>query len=151
MSKPIPTHIRSERLDQLHKYMAANNLKSTRQRDLIVKIFFDLTDHISAEKLYDLAKDIDPNIGFATVYRTLKILDESGLANRRDFGDGQARFENTYEGEHHNHMICTKTGKILEFESDAITALLQDIAKRKGFKISNHKIELYGEYTRGRK
>jgi len=144
MSKPIPAQIRAERLSQLHQYMAKHGLKSTRQRDLIVKLFFETTEHISCEELYERAKKQDSNVGFATVYRTMKVLTDSGLANRRNFGDGQARFENTYEGEHHDHMVCTRCGDIAEFESDAANALKEEIAKRKGFHIQYHKMELYG-------
>src|SRR6187401_711110 len=115
MSKPIPSAIRTQRLQQLHQYMAEHSLKSTRQRDLIVQIFFEMTDHVSVEELYENAKRKDPNIGFATVYRTMKMLTESGLANQRNFGDGHARFENTYEGEHHDHMICVHCHEISEF------------------------------------
>jgi Fur family ferric uptake transcriptional regulator len=124
--------------------MSERNLKSTRQRDLIVQIFFDTTEHISVEELYERAKEKDSNIGFATVYRTMKMLTDSGLANRRDFGDGHARYENTYEGEHHDHMICNHCGEITEFESEVIIAMKDEIAQRKGFRSLYHKLELYG-------
>ena len=150
MSKPIPAQIKAERLNQLHQYMAENGLKSTRQRDLIVKLFFETLEHISVEELYDQAKKLDQNIGFATVYRTMKMLCDSGLANRRNFGDGQARYENTYEGEHHDHMICTESGKILEFDSEEVNALLEKIATKKGFEIKYHKIELYGRLKKSK-
>ena len=151
MSKPIPAHIKEERLNQLHRYMAQHNLKSTRQRDLIVKTFFETLDHISIEELYENTKKLNKNIGFATVYRTMKMLCDSGLANRRNFGEGHARYENTYEGEQHDHMICTETGQILEFESDAVKAILKEIAAHKGFEIKYHKIELYGVLKKGRR
>src|SRR5262245_38676692 len=118
MSRPIPAPIRAQRFEQLQRYMQEKNLKSTRQRDVIVKLFFETLDHFSVEELYEKAKKADVNIGFATVYRTMKILCESGLANRRDFGEGHARYENTYEGEHHEHMICTHCGDITEFDSE---------------------------------
>ena len=144
MSKPIPNHIRSQRLQQLHKYMAAHNLKTTRQRDLIVQIFFNTLEHISVEELYEKAKEKDSNIGFATVYRTMKMLTDSGLANRRNFGDGHTRFENTYEGEHHDHMICNSCGNITEFESQALDTLKDEIAEKNNFSLQYHQMQLYG-------
>ena len=144
MSKPIPASLRNQRQEQLARYMSEHGMKSTRQRDLIVQIFFDMTEHISVEELYQLVKKKDPNVGFATVYRTMKMLTECGLANRRNFGDGHARFENTYEGEHHDHMICTACGTITEFESDALHSMQSEMAQRRGFKVHSIKTEFYG-------
>lgn len=144
MSKPIPAGLRAQRMDQLHQYMSTHSLKSTRQRDLIVQLFFDMTDHVSVEELYEQAKGKDPNIGFATVYRTMKMLTQSGLAHERNFGDGRARFENTYEGEHHDHMICMECGEITEFDNEDLNSIKHEIAQRKGFKLHHHKMELYG-------
>lgn len=99
---------------------------------------------MSAEELYALIKKAHPGIGYATVYRTLKLLAEAGMAEERRFEDGFTRYEyKTSEG-HHDHLICTRCGQILEFENERIEALQQDVAKKNRFKVQSHKLELYG-------
>jgi Fur family transcriptional regulator, ferric uptake regulator len=124
-------------------YLAAKRLNTTAQREAIVDQFFKTRDHISIDELLSRVRRRAPKVGYATVYRTLKLLVESGLAVERQFGDGQARFE--VIGDHHDHLICTKCGLILEFEDDEIERLQERIAQRLGgFSVTRHRHELYG-------
>jgi len=130
---------------QLRDYLAGQGLRSTSQRDVILTIFVRAGRHVSAEELYVRVKKAHPGIGYATVYRTLKLLAEAGLAEERRFDDGFTRFEYRAANDHHDHLICTQCGAILEFENERIEALQQDIARKKGFKVQSHKLELYGQ------
>ncbi len=132
------------RMASLKAYMDANHLKSTAQRDTIAEIFFKSNTHINLEELLTKARKKTAKIGHATVYRTMKLLIESGLAVPRQFGDGQTRYENLPRDGHHDHIICIKCSKITEFRNDEIEALQLESAKKLGFKVINHKLELYG-------
>ena len=128
----------------LDKYMADRGLKSTRQRALIVETFFQAGGHVSVEDVWSRVRKLDARVSVATVYRTMKLLAESGLAHAQNFGDGQTRYEAAVGREHHDHLICTSCGKIIEFENDRIEAMQDMVAKRHGFKVTSHKMELYG-------
>lgn len=121
-------------------------LKTTSQRELIVDIFLRSTDHLSVERLLAKVREKNARVGYATVYRTLKLLAEAGLSAPRQFGDGQTRYEVTgAESPHHDHLICLRCGLILEFENDQIEQLQNKMAERLGgFRIVRHKLELYG-------
>jgi Fur family ferric uptake transcriptional regulator len=134
----------AERQALLDKYMAERGLKSTRQRALIVDTFFQAGGHVSVEDVWSRVRKLDARVSVATVYRTMKLLSESGLAHARNFGDGQTRYEAAIGREHHDHLICTNCGKIIEFENDRIEAMQDTVAKRHGFKVTSHKMELYG-------
>ena len=118
--------------------------KSTAQRDDIARVFFDARRHISVEELYREVKRVNPRIGYATVYRTMKLLKDHGLASESHFHDGEARYESALEAHHHDHMICVNCGKIDEFSEAKIEALQGEVARRSGFRITGHKLELYG-------
>ncbi len=118
--------------------------KTTRQRDLIAQVFFKSGSHLSAEEVYRRVRQISPRIGYATVYRTLRLMAENGWASSRQFGDGMSRFERQSEGRHHDHLICLRCGKIVEFANPRIEALQARIARQQGFRIFDHKLELYG-------
>jgi Fur family ferric uptake transcriptional regulator len=126
----------------LAKYMAQHGLKSTRQRSLIIDLFFELGGHLTVEELWSGVRRRDPKVSVATVYRTMKLLGECGLAHARNFGDGQTRYEGV--GHHHDHLICTQCSTIIEFENDRIEALQTRVAKQHGFLVTSHKMELYG-------
>ncbi|HXQ21929.1 MAG TPA: transcriptional repressor [Candidatus Acidoferrales bacterium] len=126
------------------EHLRRQGLKSTAQRDDIAHVFFASHRHISVEELYNEVKRINPRIGYATVYRTVKLLTECGLAVERHFRDGEARYESQAEGRHHDHLICERCGKIVEFEEDRIEALQAEVARRLGFRFTGHKMELYG-------
>lgn len=129
--------------DVLAKYIAARGLKSTRQRNLILDTFYAAGGHVSAEELLELVRKEDARISQATVYRTLRLLTDCGLAEARNFGDGQTRYEIATD-DHHDHLICTGCGLIVEFEDEAIEALQEKIAEAHGFHMTHHKMELYG-------
>lgn len=128
----------------LARYMADHGLKSTRQRSLIVDAFFDQGGHLSVEELVAAVRLRDPHVSTATVYRTMKLLTECGLAHARHFGDGQTRYESAADRDHHDHLICTRCHVIIEFENDRIEALQHAVARSHGFRVTDHKMELYG-------
>lgn len=128
----------------LDRYMGERGLKSTRQRNEIIERFFDMTGHLSVEEVWARVRQDDPRVSVATVYRTMKLLAESGLAHARNFGDGQTRYEAAVGREHHDHLICTRCSTIIEFENDQIERMQDAVAKRHGFKVASHKMELYG-------
>lgn len=128
----------------LDKYMTERGLKTTRQRTLIMETFFQSGGHQSVEEVWARVRKTDTRVSVATVYRTMKLLAESGLAHARDFGDGQTRYEAALGRHHHDHLICTNCKKIIEFENDRIEALQDVVARRHGFKVNSHKMELYG-------
>jgi Fur family ferric uptake transcriptional regulator len=132
------------REDILNRFMLERGLKSTRQRSLIIDTFFRMGGHLSVEDVWSRVRAQDSKVSVATVYRTMKLLAESGLAHARNFGDGQTRYEAAAGRHHHDHLICTRCGTIVEFENDRIEALQDGIARRHGFKVSSHKMELYG-------
>lgn len=124
-------------------YIQDKRLNTTSQRDAIVELFLRTKEHISIDELLAKVRKRHPKVGYATVYRTLKLLVDSGLAVERQFGDGQARYE--IVGDHHDHLICLKCGLILEFEDDEIERLQERIAARLGnFTVLRHRHELYG-------
>ena len=131
--------------DLLNTYMARKGLRSTEQRRLIIDTFFHSPAHITIEDLLGQVRSADPKVGYATVYRTLKLLAESGVANERHFGDGVTRYELADSHEtHHDHLICNECQGITEFEEPRIETLQDDVAKRYGFDLRSHKHELYG-------
>lgn len=134
----------NSRDDVLNRYMAEHGLKSTRQRSLIIDTFFDLEGHLTVEELWGKVRQADQRVSVATVYRTMKLLAECGLAHARNFGDGQTRYEAAIGRHHHDHLICTRCNTIVEFENDRIEALQDAIADSHGFKVTSHKMELYG-------
>jgi Fur family ferric uptake transcriptional regulator len=128
---------------RLEKYMDKNGLRSTSQRRLVSDTFFRSTGHLSIEDLLVTVREEDSKIGYATVYRTLKLLKDCGLAYERHFGDGVSRYEVALEDEHHDHLICLDCGKIVEFENEKIEQLQDDLAKSHGFQLKRHVHELY--------
>ncbi len=132
-----------ERFARFKDHLRAQRLKSTAQRDTIVRAFLDTQRHVSVEELYNEVRRRNPRIGYATVYRTMKLLTECGIAAERHFRDGEARYESAAK-RHHDHLICERCGRIVEFEEPRIEDLQEQIAKRLGFQFTGHKMELYG-------
>lgn len=131
--------------EQLRLYLLKHGLKASRQREVIVDVFLKSSGHLRAEELLDKARRVDPKVSQATVYRTLKLLTESGLASVHHFFDGQSCFERSdATGEHHDHLICTSCGTIIEFINQRIEQLQEKIAAAAGFMMLHHKMELYG-------
>jgi Fur family ferric uptake transcriptional regulator len=128
----------------LENYITQHNLKITKQRRAVLEAFLASEEHLSAEELYKIVSAKEPKIGLATVYRTLALLTESGLAVELDFGDGQKRYEHNYHHAHHDHMICTQCGKIIEFQNSMIEKLQEDVAREHGFEMTTHKLDMFG-------
>lgn len=126
------------------RFIQEQGLKTTRQRNTIVSVFFRLRGHISVEELLVEVKKVNPRIGYATVYRTLHLLVESNLVEERRFGDGLARYEGHSDVEHHDHMICLECGNISEFYNPRLEALQEQLAEENNFQIYRHRLELYG-------
>ncbi len=134
----------SKELEVLEDYIIQNKLKITKQRRAVLNAFIECENHISAEELYNLVTAIEPKVGLATVYRTLTLLTKSGLASELDFGDGQKRYEHKYMHSHHDHMICTECGKIIEFNHPLIEKFQEEVASRNGVTITSHKLDMFG-------
>lgn len=128
----------------LKSHMARYHLKNTRQREVILETFLKTRGHIRAEELHKEVQKQDPTVGLATVYRTLNLLCQANLAQQRQFGDGFARYEILSGYRHHDHLICTHCGGILEFTNCNIERLQEKVAKENGFTIYTHKLEIYG-------
>ncbi|KAA0893262.1 transcriptional repressor [Oryzomonas japonica] len=133
-----------EKKKAFNAFAAAKGLRSTRQRDIILDFFLSTRQHVSVEELYLKIKASHPGIGHATVYRTLKLFTEAGLAREILLNDGQTRYEHVSAGEHHDHLVCTGCNAIIEFEDETIEKLQKEIALLHGFMIKSHKLELYG-------
>jgi Fur family ferric uptake transcriptional regulator len=138
-----------KKLQALRTFIAKEGLKNSRQRETIAEVFFETTvgtgEHIRVEDLLQRVRAVDPKVSLATVYRTMKLLVDSDLAESRQFQDGQTRYEVSDDhGHHHDHLICTKCGKIVEFVDDRIERLQVEVAATYGFTVNDHKMELYG-------
>ncbi len=132
------------RLQRFAEFLADSGLKRTRQRDHVLQAFFGAGRHLSAEELYHRIRSQDPAIGLVTVYRTLKLLQEAGLATGRQFGDSYTRFDPSPADRPHDHLICTRCGKIQEFADTNLHALREKVARSRGFTVTEHRLELYG-------
>lgn len=122
---------------------AERGLRITEQRRVIAQVLSESDDHPDVEKLHERAVARDPRISIATVYRTVRLFEESGIIERHDFRDGRSRYETVPE-EHHDHLIDLKTGVVIEFHSPEIEALQERIAREHGFRLVDHRLELYG-------
>lgn len=122
---------------------AERGLRITEQRRVIARVLSESDDHPDVEKLHARAAAIDPGISIATVYRTVRLFEEAGILDRHDFGDGRARYEAAPEA-HHDHMIDVETGRVIEFVDPELEALQRQIAERLGFRLVDHRMELYG-------
>jgi Fur family ferric uptake transcriptional regulator len=126
----------------LASYLEDHNLKHTKQREAILEVFLEVEGHITGEDLHRRVRRKFPQIGYTTVYRTMKLLCEAGLASERHFDDGVTRFE--IQHEHHDHLVCVRCGKIVEFECSMIESAQERIVKAHGFRLLRHRHELYG-------
>jgi Fur family ferric uptake transcriptional regulator len=122
---------------------AAKGLRMTEQRRVIARVLESSDDHPDVEELHRRAAEVDPRISIATVYRTVKLFEDAGIITRHDFGEGRARYE-TVPDEHHDHLIDLRTGKVIEFRNEDIERLQQAMAERLGYRLVDHRLELYG-------
>ncbi len=122
---------------------AQKGLRITEQRRVIAKVLSDSEDHPDVEALHARASKVDPGISIATVYRTVRLFEEAGILERHDFGDGRSRYEAAPEA-HHDHLIDVETGNVIEFVDPELEALQKQIAEKLGFRLVDHRMELYG-------
>ena len=132
----------SNRID-IEAVCAERGLRITEQRRIIARVLSDSEDHPDVERLHERAAAIDPRISIATVYRTVRLFEEAGILDRHDFGDGRARYEAAPEA-HHDHLIDVETGKVVEFVDPELEALQRQIAEKLGYRLVDHRMELYG-------
>jgi Fur family ferric uptake transcriptional regulator len=118
-------------------------LRMTEQRRVIARVLSDAHDHPDVEQVHRRAAEIDPRISIATVYRTVRLFEEASILERHDFGDGRARYEEVPES-HHDHLIDVESGKVIEFRNEQVERLQREIAEKLGFKLVDHRLELYG-------
>ncbi len=129
--------------DRIEKLCLEKNMRMTEQRRVIARVLSLAADHPDVEELHRRAHAIDPHISIATVYRTVRLFEEAGIIDRLDFRDGRSRYEE-HTDEHHDHLIDMKTGKVVEFVDEEIEALQVEIARKLGYKLVDHRLELYG-------
>ena len=130
-------------MSRIEKLCQDHGLRLTEQRRVIARILSNAVDHPDAEELHKRATDIDKNISLATVYRTVKLFEESGIIERHDFRDGRSRFEEATD-DHHDHLIDVRSGEVVEFVNEEIERLQVEIARKLGYKLVDHRLELYG-------
>jgi Fur family ferric uptake transcriptional regulator len=136
--------VEREELTIFHGHLKRARLKRTAQRDLILDVFLNTEGHMSSEGLYGVVKTKDPTVGFTTVYRTLKLLKECGLARELESYDGRMLYEHDYKHSHHDHLICTQCGALIEFYSEKIEALQDEIVRQYHFKPLHHSHRIFG-------
>ncbi len=130
-------------MDRIEKLCTAKGLRMTDQRRIVARVLSAANDHPDVEELYRRAASVDANISIATVYRTVRLFEEAGIISRHDFRDGRSRYEEAPEA-HHDHLIDMKTGKVVEFIDEEIERLQTLIALRLGYRLVDHRLELYG-------
>ena len=130
-------------MTSIEKRCIEHGLKMTGQRRVIAKILSKSTDHPDVEMVYRRATELDPKISIATVYRTVRLFEENKILDKHDFGDGRARYEELTET-HHDHLIDVHNGQVIEFSNTEIERLKQEIAHRHGYRLVDHRLELYG-------
>jgi Fur family ferric uptake transcriptional regulator len=126
------------------EHIQSAGLRRTTQRDLILETFLRTEEHLTSEGLHGLVHKKDPTVGLTTVYRTLKLLTDAGLAREVRFGDGKTYYEHHYNHDHHDHMICTECGKVIEFFSREIEELQDEMASNFGFRPTHHSLRMWG-------
>jgi Fur family ferric uptake transcriptional regulator len=130
-------------LHRIENLCAEKGMRMTDQRRVVARVLSTSHDHPDVEELYRRAHEVDPHISIATVYRTVRLFEEAGIIEKHDFRDGRSRYEEATE-EHHDHLIDMKTGQVLEFVDEEIEALQEKIANRLGYRLVDHRLELYG-------
>jgi|TARA_R110000868_G_scaffold45045_3_gene149892 Fur family ferric uptake transcriptional regulator len=129
--------------DRIEKLCIEKGLRMTDQRRVIARVLSTSDDHPDAEELHRRAADEDPRISLATVYRTVRLFEEAGIIERHDFRDGRSRYEEVGE-DHHDHLIDLKTGEVIEFVNEEIERLQEAVARKLGYRLVDHRMELYG-------
>src|SRR5271170_6875761 len=143
MSLSLAVATLGARVDRIEKLCIEKGMRMTDQRRIVARVLSLAHDHPDVEELYRRAQKVDPHISIATVYRTVRLFDEAGIIARHDFQGGRSRYEETPDT-HHDHLIDMKTGRVVEFVDEQIEALQAAIAKRLGYRLVDHRLELYG-------
>lgn len=130
-------------MNQIEALCVEKGMRMTEQRRVIARVLSSSEDHPDVEELHQRAAQEDPRISIATVYRTVRLFEEAGILERHDFRDGRSRYEEVPEN-HHDHLIDLQSGKVIEFNNPKIEALQQEIARELGYKLADHRLELYG-------
>lgn len=130
-------------MDRIEKLCVERGMRMTDQRRVVARVLSQSHDHPDVEELYRRSAAVDPHISIATVYRTVRLFEEAGVVEKHDFGDGRSRYEELTD-DHHDHLIDTRTGKVIEFYDEEIEKLKEAIAARLGYRLIGHKLELYG-------
>lgn len=144
MLRELPETPESVGMTSIEKLCLEKGLKMTVPRRVIARVLSAASNHPDADEVHRRAAKLDSRISLATVYRTLRLFEEQGILARRDFGDGRARYEAEGSRHHHDHLIDLQTGRVVEFESEEIEALQAKLARRLGYRLVNHRLELYG-------
>ena len=129
--------------DRIEKLCVEKGMRMTEQRRVIARVLSEAHDHPDVEELHRRAHAVDPHISIATVYRTVRLFEEAGIIDRLDFRDGRSRYEE-HTDDHHDHLIDMKTGQVVEFVDEEIEALQEAIARKLGYRLVDHRLELYG-------
>ena len=134
MAQPNPSAIEAQ--------CVAQGMRMTEQRRVIARVLAEAVDHPNVEELYRRCAQVDEHISISTVYRTVKLFEDAGIIERHDFREGRARYEQTHES-HHDHLINLRTGEVIEFQSEEIERLQADVARKLGYRLVDHRLELY--------
>ena len=141
--KAVKTVSDDEDRGSIEEACVQKGMRMTEQRRVVARVLSDSSDHPDVEEVYRRASEVDSNISISTVYRTVKLFEDAGILDRHDFRDGRARYEPVTET-HHDHLINLRTGEVIEFRSQEIEELQAIVAKKLGFKLADHRLELYG-------
>ena len=141
-NKTSPKNI--DALKERYKHKLNRELKFSSKRAAIIEYFINKDRHFTVEQLYNEIKKINPKIGYSTVYRTLKLLVDCGLATVHHFEEDETRFEPVHKQEHHDHLVCIKCGKIIDFTHEGIENFQKNVAKKHNFLVENHELQIYG-------
>jgi Fur family ferric uptake transcriptional regulator len=137
-----------EAKETLRRYLKTKGLRATRQREVVLEAFVGEDSHISVEELYERIRQRDPRVGHATVYRSMNLFVDAGIAKERRFHEGRVRYERGVNVGHHDHLVCLQCGDIQEFEDPTIEKIQSEIAGTRGFQVRYHRLELYGFCSR---
>jgi len=133
-----------EEIKLLNEFIKAKKFRYTSQREEILEVFLSVEKHLTSDELHRIVKKKNPKIGYVTVYRTMKLLEEAGLCSEVDFGDGVSRFEHKYGHKHHDHLVCVKCGSCVEVMKPKIEKLQDALAKENRFIPLKHKLQIFG-------
>lgn len=138
-----------DEMARFRDYLTSRGLKFTRQRQAIAEVLFASGGHMTLPDILESARERHASVGYATVYRTMKLMSESGMASAHRFAEaGLSRYEVAHDGDHHDHLICVQCGRIIEYEDSEVERRQEETAARLGFRVVSHRHEIYGECTR---